>query len=166
MSVATNSVHKQMVQTQDDINPQDNPKAHQKNSQEASQKTSQNAGSSVTDSTNLIQRMAVIVVGVLVAFILMTWGVHAMQMSDPYIRNVLALTGDAARGHDIFQLNCAVCHGLEAAGEVGPDLHGVSDRKSQVALIQQVISGKTPPMPQFQPNAKDMADLLDYLETL
>ncbi len=156
--MATNSVQKQMVQTQDDINP----KAHQKNSQ----KTSQNAGSSVTGSTNLIQRMAVIVVGVLVAFILMTWGVHAMQTSDPYIRNVLALTGDAARGHDIFQLNCAVCHGLEAAGEVGPDLHGVSERKSQVALIQQVISGKTPPMPQFQPNAKDMADLLNYLETL
>ncbi len=156
--MATNSVQKQMMQTQDDLNLEN----HQKNSQ----KTGQNAGSSVTDSINLIQRMAVIVVGVLVAFTLMAWGVRAMQTSDPYVRNVLALTGDAARGHDIFQLNCAVCHGLEAAGEVGPDLHGVSERKSEVALIQQVISGKTPPMPQFQPNAKDMADLLNYLETL
>jgi hypothetical protein len=33
-------------------------------------------------------------------------------------------------------------------------------------LIQQVVSGNTPPMPQFQPEAKDMADLLEYLEQL
>ncbi|NJM96583.1 MAG: cytochrome c [Phormidesmis sp. RL_2_1] len=102
------------------------------------------------------------------AAIFIVWGVHAIQMqtNDPYVRSVLQLTGDAHRGHDIFQLNCAVCHGLEAAGEVGPDLHDVSARKSRVALIQQVISGKTPPMPQFQPSAKDMADLLTFLETL
>ncbi len=152
--MATNGVQKQMVRIQDEI------------SLKASQKTRQNAGGSGTELINLIQCIAVIVVGMLVAFTLMAWGVHAMPSSDPYVRNVLALTGNAARGHDIFQLNCAVCHGLEAAGEVGPDLHGVSERKSQVALIQQVISGKTPPMPQFQPNAKDMADLLDYLKTL
>ncbi|RDH51814.1 cytochrome C, partial [Mastigocladus laminosus WC112] len=32
--------------------------------------------------------------------------------------------------------------------------------------IHQVISGDTPPMPKFQPSAKEMADLLSYLETL
>ncbi|MCY7406042.1 MAG: cytochrome c, partial [Alkalinema sp. CAN_BIN05] len=42
----------------------------------------------------------------------------------------------------------------------------VSHRKSQAALIEQVISGKTPPMPQFQPNPQEMADLLSYLQSL
>ncbi|MFM6660226.1 MAG: cytochrome c, partial [Microcystis panniformis] len=32
--------------------------------------------------------------------------------------------------------------------------------------IEQVISGKTPPMPKFQPDTQAMADLLVYLENL
>ena len=90
----------------------------------------------------------------------------ALPICDPYIQSVLQLTGDADRGREIFQLNCATCHGLDADGEVGPNLRDVSERKSKVALIQQVISGQTPPMPQFQPNERDMADLLSFLETL
>ena len=33
-------------------------------------------------------------------------------------------------------------------------------------LIQQVVSGKTPPMPRFQPEPQAMADLLAYLNSL
>lgn len=91
---------------------------------------------------------------------------HQWQMSDPYIKSVMSLTGDPVRGHAIFQMNCAGCHGLEADGRVGPSLQGISKRKSQISLIQQVISGKTPPMPQFQPGTQEMADLLSYLEKL
>lgn len=86
--------------------------------------------------------------------------------ADPYIQDVLALSGDRDRGQEIFQMNCAVCHGIEANGEVGPSLLGVSARKSKPKLIDQVVSGNTPPMPQFQPESQDMADLLEYLETL
>ncbi|MEB3160540.1 MAG: cytochrome c [Synechocystis sp.] len=85
---------------------------------------------------------------------------------DPYVSEVLSLDGDGNRGHAIFQANCAVCHGMEATGNIGPSLVGVHQRKSEVQLIKQVITGKTPPMPQFQPNSQEMADLLDYLETL
>jgi hypothetical protein len=42
----------------------------------------------------------------------------------------------------------------------------VSQRKNDSALIQQVISGKTPPMPSFQPDPQSMADLLAYLHEL
>ncbi|NJL86880.1 MAG: cytochrome c [Leptolyngbyaceae cyanobacterium SM1_1_3] len=105
-------------------------------------------------------------VGLVLALGLIAWGVQYFRVSDPYILQVLALPGDRDRGALIFQMNCAVCHGFEAAGEVGPDLHGVSERKSKVNLIRQVTSGQTPPMPQFQPKAKDMADLLEYLESL
>ncbi|HEY9881333.1 MAG TPA: c-type cytochrome [Leptolyngbyaceae cyanobacterium] len=99
---------------------------------------------------------------VLMAFLL----VRYVEAADPYIHQVLATQGDRDRGEAIFKMNCAVCHGLEATGEVGPNLRGVSDHKNRVSLIKQVTSGKTPPMPQFQPNPQDMADLLEYLEGL
>jgi len=118
------------------------------------------------ESSRSIRRVGAMVVSLVLLLCLSLWGLYSLQPSDPYIQSVLQLAGDAERGHDIFQLNCATCHGLEAAGEVGPDLHDVSERKSRVALIQQVISGQTPPMPQFQPNERDMADLLSFLETL
>ncbi|MEM8502842.1 MAG: cytochrome c [Cyanobacteria bacterium P01_D01_bin.1] len=105
-------------------------------------------------------------IGLLFLLCVALGGMYALTPNDPYVQSVLQLTGDASRGHDIFQLNCATCHGLEASGEVGPDLHNVSERRSRAALITQVISGQTPPMPQFQPNQRDMADLLAFLETL
>jgi mono/diheme cytochrome c family protein len=111
-------------------------------------------------------RWVAIAVGCMIAIAVGFIAYHQVQVSDPYIQSVLALEGDADRGQDIFRLNCATCHGLEASGEVGPSLQGVSERKSRVQLIQQVVSGGTPPMPQFQPNARDMADLLKFLETL
>jgi mono/diheme cytochrome c family protein len=58
-----------------------------------------------------------------------------------------------------------VCHGIQGDGYIGPSLWGVSQRKSKAHLIEQVVSGQTPPMPQFQPDAQEMADLLDYLQT-
>lgn len=113
-----------------------------------------------------IQRFALVIIGLLLTVAATVWGLYAVHPADPYVESVLAMTGDASRGREIFKLNCATCHGLDAGGEVGPDLRAVSERKSRAALITQVISGQTPPMPQFQPEEKDMADLLSFLETL
>ncbi len=95
---------------------------------------------------------------------MLSWGLFGH--SSPYIKNVLALQGDQVLGHAIFQMNCSGCHGLTGQGRVGPNLHEVSKRKSAQGLIEQVISGETPPMPQFQPKPQEMADLLSYLQTL
>jgi mono/diheme cytochrome c family protein len=92
--------------------------------------------------------------------------IYQVQRSEPYVRDVLGLSGDPAQGQVIFQMNCAVCHGIDAQGLVGPNLNRVASRKSRVGLIHQVTSGKTPPMPQFQPDPQTMADLLEYLERL
>lgn len=97
---------------------------------------------------------------------LIVFGVSQLKGSDPYVKSVLNLQGDEFQGHAIFQMNCAGCHGIEANGRVGPSLQGVSERKSRRNLIYQVISGETPPMPQFQPSPQEMADLLSYLEKL
>jgi mono/diheme cytochrome c family protein len=93
-------------------------------------------------------------------------GLFPLNRPSPYVQNVLTLSGEQNQGAAIFSMNCAVCHGLMADGRVGPSLKHVSARKSPSALIEQVISGKTPPMPQFQPEPQVMADLLSYLESL
>lgn len=93
-------------------------------------------------------------------------GIYLLQRSDPYIQSVFELQGDSVRGQAIFNINCAGCHGLTADGMVGPGLHKVSRHKSSMSLIEQVTSGKTPPMPKFKPTPQEMADLLRYLERL
>jgi mono/diheme cytochrome c family protein len=114
----------------------------------------------------LIQNILLLLMALTAATVVTLWGIHLVQVSDPYVKSVLALEGDVVQGHAIFQMNCAGCHGLTADGRVGPSLKGISERKSRVALIYQVTSGQTPPMPQFQPNTQEMADLLEYLRSL
>lgn len=150
----TDGVQKQIVQDQ-----VSKDQTLENNGLEAPERKEQSVSSTV-------QRLSSVVIGLVLTVVIAVWGLYVLHPVDPYVQSVLALNGDAARGREIFKLNCATCHGLEAAGEVGPDLRNVSERKSQAALIDQVISGKTPPMPQFQPGKKDMADLLSFLETL
>ncbi len=114
----------------------------------------------------LIQRIALIIVAILLAVLLGVLAVRISKHSDPYVKTVLSLTGDPIQGSAIFQINCAGCHGLQADGRVGPSLKGVSKHKSRYGLIFQVISGETPPMPKFQPSTQEMADLLSYLEKI
>ena len=113
-----------------------------------------------------IQRIVLICLGVIFLAIVVVVGWYLHEISDPYINEVLSLQGDISRGQAIFEINCAGCHGLNADGMVGPSLHHVQKHKSKMKLIQQVTSGKTPPMPKFQPSPQEMADLLSYLEEL
>ena len=114
----------------------------------------------------LVRRIILLVLAVLLAVGASILGVHLIQVSDPYMHNVLSLDGNSMRGQAIFQINCAGCHGIRGDGQVGPSLQHVSKRKSKVSIIHQVISGQTPPMPKFQPSPQEMADLLSYLEKL
>ncbi|ELS30357.1 MULTISPECIES: c-type cytochrome [Pseudanabaena] len=108
--------------------------------------------------------MAIAVTVVIVVIAILLWLMRPPL--DQYTQSVLNLSGDPVQGRSIFVMNCVACHGQWANGKVGPDLHGVSDRKSDARLVQQVVSGETPPMPQFQPSPQDMADLLSYLKQL
>ncbi len=117
-------------------------------------------------SKDAIQRMILILLGIIFLAIVMVVGWYIHKISDPYMNEVLSRQGDVSRGQAIYEINCAGCHGIEADGMVGPSLHQVQKHKSKISLIQQVISGKTPPMPKFQPSPQEMADLLSYLENL
>jgi mono/diheme cytochrome c family protein len=122
--------------------------------------------SQVSKPKILVYRFTLAVFGGLLLIFVLLFALYLTQVSDPYIQKVLVLPGDVERGQAIFQINCAGCHGKYANGSVGPSLHHVPKRKSKVNLIKQVISGKTPPMPKFQPDPQEMADLLGYLENL
>jgi len=113
--------------------------------------------------TGLIAALAVLALAaaVVVALVLLLPARH-----DPYTRSSLTLAGDAERGGRLFLINCAGCHGIAGQGLVGPRLQGVDQRRSDVWLIRQVTSGRTPPMPRFQPDPQAMADLLAHLHTL
>ncbi|NET47965.1 MAG: cytochrome c [Merismopedia sp. SIO2A8] len=113
-----------------------------------------------------MQGLALLILVALLSILIVLVGLYQTRYSDPYVRQVLNLSGDPVQGQAIFQMNCTSCHGINADGHVGPSLHDISDRKSRVGLIKQVISGNTPPMPQFQPSTQEMSDLLSYLETL
>jgi mono/diheme cytochrome c family protein len=117
-----------------------------------------------------IQQVVWAAIGIVAVLILgiagISSGIYYWHHSDPYVQKVLAIRGESNRGHSIFQLNCAGCHGTWADGKVGPSLHGVSGRRSEWSMIQQITSGRTPPMPKFQASPQDMADLLSYLKTL
>lgn len=113
-----------------------------------------------------IERLALCALAALLAIVLASLAIRLLQAPDPYISSVLSLTGDPVQGSAIFQMNCAGCHISFTDSQVGPSLCKVSQHKSQIDLILQVTSGRTPPMPQFQPSPQEMADLLSYLEKM
>ncbi|MCY4359383.1 MAG: cytochrome c [Cyanobacteria bacterium MAG APA_bin_95] len=96
----------------------------------------------------------------------LAFALYQAATADPYTQAVLALSGDPQQGGRLFRMNCAGCHGLAAQGLVGPDLHGVTDRKNNARLVQQVVSGNTPPMPKFELEPQAMADLISHLHHL
>ncbi|HAN76081.1 MAG TPA: cytochrome C [Planktothrix sp. UBA8407] len=120
----------------------------------------------ITEIEVLMKRAAFAILGLMVLILGWIFVLPKLQVSDPYVEKVLSLKGNFVRGEEIFLYNCAGCHAWQTDRQVGPSLEGVSQRKSEVGIIQQVIGGKTPPMPKFQPTVREMADLLSYLETL
>ena len=51
----------------------------------------------------------------------------------------------ANQGYKLFMLNCAHCHGPDARGEEGPDLHGVTKSDARIAsIIKNGIKGEMP----------------------
>ncbi len=124
------------------------------------------SSSAVNQEENSISLVptALVVIGIaLIAFVLWTLGIF---QEDPYIKETLGLQGSPEKGERLFRVNCVGCHGISAKGLLGPDLQEVSKSLSQKKIINQVMQGRTPPMPSFQMEPEKMADLLAYLDSL
>ena len=101
-----------------------------------------------------------------VAILLVAAWLFGSARRDPYIQATLDLAGSKDHGGQLFRINCAGCHGIAAQGLLGPQLAGITKRTSDITLIRQIISGRTPPMPSFEIEPESMADLLAYLHSL
>jgi mono/diheme cytochrome c family protein len=59
----------------------------------------------------------------------------------------------ANQGCKLFMLNCAHCHGTDAHGDEGPDLHGVT--KSDARITSMIKNGVKGRMPKFGAKLSD-----------
>ena len=110
----------------------------------------------------------IIKVGLLIFSLLVALGLYLFSKygDSEFSRETLKLEGSLATGDGLFKMNCVGCHGITARGLVGPDLQSVTERLSDSQIISQVTKGRTPPMPGFEIEPQNMADLLTYLHTL
>jgi ubiquinol-cytochrome c reductase cytochrome c subunit len=76
--------------------------------------------------------------------------------------------GDAVHGKEMYAQNCASCHGVNAQGGMGPNLHHEKARKNYQATIAW-IKNPQPPMTKLYPaplSESDVADVAAYVQTL
>jgi mono/diheme cytochrome c family protein len=76
------------------------------------------------------------------------------------------LTVDTAQGRHLFLMNCAHCHGDDARGDEGPDLHNL--HKSDARIHEVITAGIKGEMPSFGKKLgdPDVRQLIAYLRTL
>ena len=75
-------------------------------------------------------------------------------------------TADAAQGRHLFLMNCAHCHGDDARGDEGPDLHDL--HRSDARIHEVITAGIRGEMPSFGKKLgdPDVQQLIAYLRTL
>lgn len=71
-----------------------------------------------------------------------------------------------AQGQHLFLMNCAHCHGDDARGDEGPDLHGL--RKTDARLSALINNGIKGEMPRFNQklSGPDVHALIAFLNSL
>ena len=71
-----------------------------------------------------------------------------------------------ASGQKLFLMNCAHCHGEDAHGDEGPDLHGVM--KSDARIAELITNGIKGEMPRFGQKLRDedVRLLIQFLRSL
>jgi mono/diheme cytochrome c family protein len=71
-----------------------------------------------------------------------------------------------AVGAKLFALNCAHCHGIDATGDEGPDLHKVT--KTDERIKSTILNGVKGEMPAFgkKLTENDAATLLVFIRSL
>lgn len=76
-------------------------------------------------------------------------------------------TGDNKRGEGLYKASCVVCHGLGAAGGIGPRLAGNPVLSNEQAFWKTVYDGRhvMPPL-KGAVTEQQMADIQAWLKTL
>jgi mono/diheme cytochrome c family protein len=71
-----------------------------------------------------------------------------------------------SKGHEFFEMSCSHCHGDDAHGDEGPDLHNLSISNARIAAtIRTGIKGEMPTFAKKY-DGSQVAALVSYLRTL
>jgi cytochrome c553 len=86
--------------------------------------------------------------------------------SSPSSSNVISSPELVAQGRQFFTMSCVECHGDDAHGDEGPDLHHLTI--SNAALAVMIKQGEKNQMPSFTKKYSDaqVAALVAYLRSL
>lgn len=79
-----------------------------------------------------------------------------------------ASTGGDISGEEVYQQQCAVCHGDVGEGKIGPQLAGlVADKYPQVAIHLRIVEDGRGAMPAFRSklSADEIAAVVDFERT-
>lgn len=92
---------------------------------------------------------------------------HELPIDESWFEHTAAPSPEEVQhGRKLFLNNCAHCHGVDATGDEGPDLHGVqvSDRY----IRHLVLKGMPHEMPSFARKLKadDVTALIAYVRSL
>ena len=124
------------------------------------------SSSSAAEKKIKLEIWKMVLIVLLVAFIIFVLIYLKNHESNQYILKTLELEGSVKDGNALFKTNCVGCHGITARGLVGPDLHSITQSFNDQEIIKQVTGGLTPPMPSFEIDPQNMANLLKYLHSL
>jgi mono/diheme cytochrome c family protein len=85
---------------------------------------------------------------------------------DWFAISTAASPATVALGRKAFLASCAHCHGADATGDEGPDLHGVEGSNRYIS--NTILHGIKGEMPSFRKKlvAGDIANLTAYLRSL
>ena len=76
------------------------------------------------------------------------------------------LVGQPKQGYKLFDHNCAPCHGDDARGDEGPNLHGLTKSDARITtIIKGGVKGEMPSFARKFSDA-DVQALIAYLRTL
>ena len=95
-----------------------------------------------------------------------SWMIPAFATSAQATMKPPELTTDAAQGRHLFLMNCAHCHGDDAHGDEGPDLHNL--HRNDARIHEVITAGIKGEMPSFGKKLgdPDVRQLIAYLRTL
>ena len=94
-------------------------------------------------------------------------GPATVAMSSIDLSSTIIATPEiVAQGHEFFETSCSECHGDDATGDEGPNLHNLTISNARISTtIKKGIKGEMPTFAQKYDD-KQIAVLVTFLRTL
>jgi len=99
----------------------------------------------------------------LVTVTLATFGLAKWHPFSPAAAPAASVAGDAGRGRQVFVVNCAGCHGMDATGGIGPSLHGIGLTAPDV---EEIVASGRGVMPPGVVEGREAADVAAYVASI